>query len=54
MGKKHGKAEYELYESGVRGVGQWINSKAEGEFKCYDKEGNMTIIHYKDGKRVEN
>ena len=54
MGDRHGKGEFEFYEYGERIVGQWVNDKAEGEFKCYDKEGNMTIVHIKDGKRVEN
>ena len=53
MGDKHGNGEYEVYESGKRIVGQFVNDKAEGEFKCYDKEGNMTILHFKDGKIVE-
>ena len=48
MGDKHGNGEYEVYESGKRIAGQFVNDKAEGEFKCYDKEGNMTILHFKD------
>ena len=54
MGNKHGKGEYEWYKNGERRVGQWVNSKKEGEFKIYDKEGNMTIKHFKDGEEVEN
>ena len=54
MGKEHGKGELEFYESGNRYVGQFVNGKQEGEHKCYDKEGNMTIVHYKDGNLVEN
>ena len=54
MGERHGKGEYEIYESGNRYIGQFVNSKAEGEFKIYDKEGNMTVKHYKDGEEVEN
>ena len=53
MGGACRKGEYEFYESGIREIGQYVNDKREGEFKCYDKEGNMTIVHYKDGKRVE-
>ena len=54
MGKKHGKGEYEFYESGNREIGQYVNGKEEGEHKIYDKEGNMTVKHYKDGEEVEN
>ena len=54
MGDKHGKGEHEFYESGERGVGQWISGKEEGEFKIYDKEGNMTVKHFKDGVELEN
>ena len=54
MGNRHGKAEYEFYEIWIRIVGQFVNDKQEGEFKCYDKEGNMRIVHFKDGKEVEN
>ena len=53
MGQKHGKGEFEFFEDKQRIVGQWINNKREGEFTCYDKHGNMTIKHYKDGKEVE-
>ena len=54
MDNKHGKGEYEFYKSGIRIVGQFVNDKQEREFKIYDKEGNMTVKHYKDGKIVEN
>ena len=54
MNDQHGKGEYEFYEDGERYVGQYVNGKPEGEHKCYDKEGNMTIVNFKDGKRVEN
>ena len=53
MGDRHGKGEHEFYEYGERYVGQWINDKKEGEFKIYDKEGNITIMHFKDGEIVE-
>ena len=53
MNDRHGKGEREFYESGKKYVGQWTNGKAEGEFKCYDNEGNMTVKHYKDGEEVE-
>ena len=54
MNNRHGMGEYEFYESGNRRVGQWVNDKKEGEHKIYDKEGNMTILHFKDGEEVEN
>ena len=61
MGDRHGEGEHEFYEdgehewykSGERYVGQFVNKKSEGEFKCYDKEGNMKIVHFKDGNLVE-
>ena len=53
MGERHGKGEYEFYESGEREIGQYVNHKAEGDHKCYDKQGNMTVKHYKDGEEVE-
>ena len=53
MNDKHGKGEYEFFEDGERRIGQWNNDKEEGEHKCYDKEGNMTIVHFKDGEEVE-
>ena len=52
MSQGHGKGEYEFYENGERWVGQWINGKQEGEHKCYDKQGNMTIVHFKDREGV--
>ena len=52
MDKLHGKGKHEVYESGIRIVEHWINDKPEGEFKCYDKQGNMTIMHFKDGEIV--
>ena len=50
---KHGKGEYEFYKSGERGVGQWTNGTPEGEHQFYDREGNMTIEHYKNGMKVD-
>ena len=54
MSNKHWKGEYEIYEGGYKIVGQWVNGKEEGEHKCYYKEGNMTILYFKDGNLVEN
>ena len=53
MSDRHGQGEYEFYEGGERWVGQWINDEPEGEHKYYDKEGSMTVKHFKDGKEVE-
>ena len=53
MGDRHGEGEYEFYKSGERIEGKFVNDKAEGEFKIYNKEGNKTIVHYKDGEEVE-
>ena len=41
-------------KDGERIVGQFVNDKAEGEHKCYDKQGNIKILHCKDGNLVEN
>ena len=26
-------------------IGKYVNHELEGEFKIYDKEGNITIVH---------
>ena len=53
MSLRHGKGEYEFYENGRRRVGQYVDNKKEGEFKIYDQQGNMRIMHFKDGEIVE-
>ena len=53
MDDRHGKGEYAFYGSGRIEIGQYVNDSEEGEHKCYDTQGNMTVKHYKDGEEVE-
>ena len=49
---KHGKGELE-YNDGGKEIGQWVKSRKQGEFKCYDKSGTLTHTKiYKDGKEI--
>ena len=52
QGNRNGKGEYE-WADGSREIAYYVDGKAEGAAKYYDKNGNEQDRFYKNGELVE-